>query len=200
MVTIQSRTLSIRSPHCAWYFCPQELHRNYTSLHFTSLYAISAFPICVIFTSCSYFFNHSSAPFVFKFFVFPTQLWVLCINDMFFFQSPGSSGNRVPLSRVPDLPDTEGSGDDFDSRCHGNSQQAHATEPIVMSSADSCEDLFGSGMDSGVYRLQDCELNSAGRDFYTRYCDMRTDGGGWTVSALMARSTRKWFIPSVLTF
>jgi hypothetical protein len=42
-------------------------------------------------------------------------------------------------------------------------------------------------MDSGVYRMQDCELNSAGRDFYTRYCDMRTDGGGWTVSALVAK-------------
>jgi hypothetical protein len=108
-----------------------------------------------------------------------------------FFQSPGSRGNPVPPSRVPDLPDIEGSGDEFDSLCRENSQQVHVTEPIVMSSADSCEGLMGSGMDSGVYRLQDCDLNSAGRDFYTRYCDMRTDGGGWTVSALAARSTTK---------
>ena len=59
-----------------------------------------------------------------------------------------------------------------------------------MSSAESCEDLVGSGMDSGVYRLQNCELNSAGRDFYTRYCDMRTDGGGWTVSELAATDAK----------
>jgi len=32
IVTIQSSTLSISSPKCTWYFCPQELHRN--SLHF----------------------------------------------------------------------------------------------------------------------------------------------------------------------
>jgi hypothetical protein len=67
-------------------------------------------------------------------------------------------------------------------RCGGDLEQVHAIEPIVTSSVASCEELMGSGMDSGVYRLQDCELNSAGRDFYTRYCDMRTDGGGWTVS------------------
>ena len=36
IVTIQSSTLSIRSPEYTWYFCPQELHRN--SLHFTSLH------------------------------------------------------------------------------------------------------------------------------------------------------------------
>lgn len=103
-------------------------------------------------------------------------------------QTPGSRGDPVPPSWAPDLPDIDGSGDDhFDSRCDGNLQQVHAVEPIVMSSADSCEDLMGSGMDSGVYRLQDCELNSAGRDFHTRYCDMRTDGGGWTVSTAVAR-------------
>lgn len=71
-------------------------------------------------------------------------------------------------------------------RCGGDLEQVHAIEPIVTSSVSSCEELVGSGMDSGVYRLQDCELNSAGRDYYTRYCDMRTDGGGWTVSDLVA--------------
>jgi len=34
VVTIQSSALTITSPKCAWYFCPQELQRN--SLHFTS--------------------------------------------------------------------------------------------------------------------------------------------------------------------
>ena len=35
IVTIQSSTLSIRSPLCTWHFYPQELHCN--SLHFTLL-------------------------------------------------------------------------------------------------------------------------------------------------------------------
>ncbi|PSN50150.1 hypothetical protein C0J52_11959 [Blattella germanica] len=89
---------------------------------------------------------------------------------------------RMPDPINPIIPDIESSGDDeMDNRCGGDMEQVHAIEPIVTSSAGSCEDLMGSGMDSGVYRLQDCELNSAGRDFYTRFCDMRTDGGGWTV-------------------
>jgi hypothetical protein len=94
---------------------------------------------------------------------------------------------------VPELPVIESSGDDgLELRCGADLQQVHAIEPIVTSSAGSCEELVGLGMDSGVYSLQDCELNSAGRDFYTRYCDMRTDGGGWTVSELVTRNAANW--------
>lgn len=36
---------------------------------------------------------------------------------------------------------------------------------------------------SQVYRLgPEREYNMAGRDFYTRYCNMESGGGGWTVS------------------
>jgi hypothetical protein len=34
IVTIQSSTLTIRSPKCMWHFCPQELHRNSLHLNF----------------------------------------------------------------------------------------------------------------------------------------------------------------------
>ncbi|XP_023349359.1 angiopoietin-2 isoform X2 [Eurytemora carolleeae] len=46
-----------------------------------------------------------------------------------------------------------------------------------------CSDLKKAGFtESKVYRLgPEREYNMAGRDFYTRYCNMESGGGGWTV-------------------
>lgn len=56
--------------------------------------------------------------------------------------------------------------------------------PVVERTlARSCEDLFATIhiRHSGIYQLGGHETNLAGRDFYTRFCDMQTNGGGWTV-------------------
>ncbi|XP_067012693.2 uncharacterized protein [Anabrus simplex] len=77
--------------------------------------------------------------------------------------------------------DREGSGDEDQD---GNSSETVEPPFIpVVSSAHSCEELLDTrhAHESRVYRLGPSELNAAGRDFYKRFCDMHTAGGGWTV-------------------
>ncbi|XP_015512430.2 uncharacterized protein LOC107218903 isoform X1 [Neodiprion lecontei] len=55
-------------------------------------------------------------------------------------------------------------------------------DQLLYADAKKCESLVNTGRNSGVYMLgQNRDLNDAGRDFYTRNCDLETAGGGWTV-------------------
>lgn len=56
------------------------------------------------------------------------------------------------------------------------------TVAAVQVEEKSCEGLANSGKTSRVYMLGSVrDTNAAGRDFYTRNCDLETTGGGWTI-------------------
>ncbi|XP_012264272.2 uncharacterized protein LOC105690770 isoform X2 [Athalia rosae] len=57
-----------------------------------------------------------------------------------------------------------------------------SVEEIVEVDERNCESLEKSGRPSGVFKLGHTrDINAAGRDFYTRNCDLQTSGGGWTI-------------------
>jgi hypothetical protein len=68
---------------------------------------------------------------------------------------------------------------------HSNESRTGMTPPSVAAKIGvrGCHDLRLAGeTETRTYSLASGkELNEGGRDYNTRYCDMTTDGGGWTV-------------------
>jgi hypothetical protein len=96
-----------------------------------------------------------------------------------------SQGQATPIG--PDMTNQHGdSSSSFSSSSSSSTLSSSSTgtnNQNVKIGVRGCHDLRLAGeTDTRTYSLASGkELNEGGRDYNTRFCDMTTDGGGWTV-------------------